>query len=131
MTTLADLCPLQRVLLICIGASLVSAIARNSDRATALTTLAIAVFAMTLHTQQSTIPEALAQAGKSLTGGTTIPSGIAPTIDEVLRDVDIVVTGIVGQPNSYLSDDQREVYPDYPISNPIFLDASSLESVGD
>ena len=71
--------------------------------------------------QRSTIPDLLARAGKSVERGMTVPSGVAPSVDEVLAQADTVVRGVVGQPRSYMSDDQRDVYTDYPVLNPIIL----------
>ena len=76
--------------------------------------------------QLATIPEQLAKAGRSLSSGASIPSGLAPTIDDILADTDLIVTGIVGEPRSYLSDDQMDVYTDYPILNPVVLYQSGV-----
>jgi hypothetical protein len=62
-----------------------------------------------------TIPETLARAGKSVTYATGIPSGVAPTLDRILLDTDLIVRGVVGQPKTYLSDDQTAVLTDYPV----------------
>jgi hypothetical protein len=83
--------------------------------------LLVFALAATIDAQLQTIPEMLRTAGESMSGGPTIPSGVAPTLDRVLADTDMIVTGVVGQPRSYLSDDQRDVYTDYPLSNPAFL----------
>jgi hypothetical protein len=64
-----------------------------------------------------TIPEALTTAKTSLTRGASIPSGTAPTLDSLLSDTDLIVRGVVGVPHSYLSDDQRSVLSDYPVTN--------------
>jgi len=64
-----------------------------------------------------TIPESLARANASLTSGATIPSGPAPTLDSVLSNTDLIVRGTLGEPRSYLSDDQRAVLTDYPLLN--------------
>src|SRR3989304_5341194 len=68
-----------------------------------------------------TIPDVLAREGKSLSGFMTVPSGPTPSLTEVLGDADTVVKGLVGDSRSYLSDDQRDVYTDYVIVNPLFL----------
>src|SRR5687767_15334343 len=78
-------------------------------------------FAAPLHGQAPTIPEKLRQAGMSLTGHTGVPSGPSPVFADILRDSDIVVRGFVGAPRSYLSEDQREVLTDFPITHPEFL----------
>jgi hypothetical protein len=66
--------------------------------------------------QLPTIPELLASQGSSrrITG---IPSGQAPTVDELLKQTDIVVRGTVGAPTTFLSDDQRDVYTEYSLSD--------------
>lgn len=71
--------------------------------------------------QEPTIPERLVQAGTSLTGGTTVPSGPAPAIDAILRQTDAVIRGTVVESGSYLSADKREVYTDYRVENPRYL----------
>jgi len=71
--------------------------------------------------QLKTIPEALASAGHDLVSGATVPSGSPPELDYVLRDTDVIVRGVVGQPRMYLSDDQMNVLSDYPIANPTVL----------
>ena len=73
-----------------------------------------------------TIPDVLRQAGKSLSGFSTVPSGPTHTMTEVLADTDSVVRGILGDPQSYLSEDQKDVYTDYQILDPIFLYQSNL-----
>src|SRR4029453_18239529 len=62
-----------------------------------------------------TIPESLARAGKSIGAGAGIPSGVGPALDGLLIDTDLIVRGVLGQPKSYLSDDQRAVLTDYPV----------------
>lgn len=74
-----------------------------------------------------TIPEIIAKTGPG--GGmvdASIPSGVAPSVDVILSKVDAVVRGVVGAPHSYLSDDQRDVFTDYPILNPVFIYQKSL-----
>lgn len=76
-----------------------------------------------------TIPEILARTEPG--GGfvsATMPSGPAPAIDTLLSRVDVVVRGVVGDGQSYLSEDQREVFTDYQIINPIMLYQKSLGS---
>jgi hypothetical protein len=65
--------------------------------------------------QQLTIPEWLAKAGESLRRVSQVPSGVPPAVAEVLDQTDVIVAGTLGEPHSYLSEDQREVYTDYPI----------------
>lgn len=66
--------------------------------------------------QRATIPEMIARG--AVTATSTIPSGVPPSVGEVLRTTEMIVTGTIGQPRSYLSKDQSEVYTDYPISAP-------------
>ena len=69
--------------------------------------------------QRETIPDEVKQGS---TGRfRTAPSGVAPTIGELLRETDLAVRGVVGEPTSYLSEDQTDVYTDYPIHAPIIL----------
>ena len=75
---------------------------------------------------RQTIPEAIA-AG-AVGGSSTVPSGPPPSVQALLAQADLIVTGIVGPPRSYLSDDQRDVYTDYLIANPIFRYQSKLSS---
>ena len=77
--------------------------------------------------ERPTIPELLRQSGKSLEGFTTVPSGVAPSIDQVIDGAEIVVRGIVGQPRSYLSNDQRDVYTEYPSRNPVILYQTEMQ----
>jgi hypothetical protein len=39
----------------------------------------------------------------------------------ILRETDLVVTGTIGEPRGYLSDDQRSVRTDYPILGAVVL----------
>src|SRR6266478_2239895 len=90
--------------------------------------VAMAGFAQTA----PTLPESLARAKTSLTRGATIPSGPAPTLDSVLTDTDLFVRGVMGAPQSYLSDDQRSVLTDYPVTNAsIVYEREGLESPPD
>jgi hypothetical protein len=73
-----------------------------------------------------TIPQSLAAAGTSLNGAVTTPSGPAPSMDIVVRQTDVILSGIIGESRSYLSKDQREVYTDYTILKPVFLYSRSL-----
>lgn len=75
----------------------------------------------TVYAQRPTIPEWLAQTGQSQTRRTTVPSGPSPTLTDLIDQTDTVIRGVVGEPRSYLSDDQRDVYTDYPISRAIFI----------
>jgi hypothetical protein len=68
---------------------------------------------------QTTIPEAIA-------GGATgrvanAPSGIGPSTEDVLRETELVVRGVVREPRSYLSEDAVNVYTDYTITKPLIL----------
>src|SRR5262249_2564211 len=81
--------------------------------------IAVAIFPLRTHAQRETIPVAVANgAVGSVSAG---PSGPTPTVSYLLGTTDVLVTGIVGEPRSYLSDDERDVYTDYPIRSPVFL----------
>ncbi|HXG89981.1 MAG TPA: hypothetical protein VNJ02_16760 [Vicinamibacterales bacterium] len=85
-----------------------------------LSILAMVVFASAVvDTQRETIPEAVARGSTGRIR--TAPSGLAPAMTEILRDTDMVVRGTIGKPRSYLSEDQRDVYTDYPIMNFVIL----------
>lgn len=76
--------------------------------------------------ERLTIPQALA---RGWTGWTTVAgSGQVPTISDVVTDADLIVRGIVGTPISYLSDDERDVYTDYPLSSTIIIHQSGLST---
>lgn len=94
---------------------------RSRYRFSALASLLGCAAVLTVHAQLLTIPEALERAGKSLSSGPSAPSGPVPTLDQVLSKTDTIVRGIVGQPRSYLSDDQMDVSTDYQILNPVIL----------
>jgi len=81
---------------------------------------------VTVHAQQETIPERLSRLGRSISSGPSIPSGLGPTLDHILADTDTIVMGVVGEPRSYLSDDQMAVYTDYQLRNPAFLYQAAL-----
>ena len=83
-----------------------------------------------LDAQLATVPEQLARAGHSLSSGASTPSGVAPSMDDILAETDLIVRGIVQQPRSYLSDDQMEVFTDYSILNPtVFYQSEKAASV--
>lgn len=88
-----------------------------------LMTLLILLLSVAMRAQvdRQTIPEILARGGESTSGMSMIPSGLAPTMTAVLADTDVIVRGIVGEPRSYLSDDQFDILTDYPILNPVIL----------
>lgn len=72
-----------------------------------------------VQTQSETVLDAIKRGS---TGSfRTSPSGRPPSIEQVLRETDVIVRGVVGQPVSYLSDDQRNVYTDYPIHAPVIV----------
>lgn len=74
-----------------------------------------------IHGQLLTIPEELSRVGKSLSSGPTLPSGPTPAVNQILAITDIIVKGVLGNPTSYLSDDQMEVYSDYPLQDAVIL----------
>jgi len=88
-------------------------------RLTALLVLMVVV--TTTNAQLATIPEQLARAGRSLSAGPSIPSGLPPSLDRILSDTDIIVRGVVGTPRSYLTEDQIDIYSDYPVRNAVVL----------
>jgi hypothetical protein len=65
--------------------------------------------------QRVTIPEAVARGGVSGVG--TAPSGPEPTIEAILEKTDLVIVGTVGEPHSYLSQDQLDVNTDFPVKD--------------
>jgi len=83
------------------------------------TMLCVASLTSVLQAQLLTIPEALAKAGRSLSSGPSVPSGPAPSIDQVLAETDLIVRGVLGEPTTRLSDDQMEVYTEYPLRNAV------------
>jgi hypothetical protein len=70
---------------------------------------------------QGTVPERLAAAGRSLVGGTTVPSGPTPSLAQILANTDLLVRGFVGNGRSYLSHDQMEVLTEFVIQKPVIL----------
>lgn len=84
-----------------------------------LLTLALVSGAMAAQPRPETIPEALARGASGRTR--SAPSGVSPSIADIVADADIVVRGIIGESRSYLSDDQRNVYTDYVLTNPVVL----------
>ena len=95
------------------------------------TAIVVMVIVPTVALGQSpeTIPQALA---RGATGRVTTPgSGNPPSIESVLRETDLIVRGTVGEPRSYLSDDERDVYTEYTMTKPAILYATiSLSSRG-
>jgi hypothetical protein len=71
--------------------------------------------------QIATIPELLARAGTSLRTGQNLPFGSVPTVDHVLSGADVIAKGVVGAPHTYLSEDEREIFTDYPLLNPVIV----------
>jgi hypothetical protein len=90
-----------------------------------LFTLALLCLSLSVLAQQrETIPELVAKGAVAALG--TVPSGPTPPVADLLRLTDVVVRGTVGQPRSYLSDDQRDIYTDYPIGDPVFIYQSQM-----
>jgi hypothetical protein len=83
-----------------------------------------------LHAQCSRIPNAVARGSTS--GVASAPSGMMPTVEEVLSRADLVVVGTVGDGHSYMSEDQCYVYTDFALTEtnivhsriPLFTDNS-------
>jgi hypothetical protein len=71
--------------------------------------------------QKPTIPESVRAAGQSLRGISMKGSGPTPPLASFLKDVDVAVRGSIGEGTSYLSEDQRQVFTDYEILQPIYL----------
>ena len=72
-----------------------------------------------VNAQGETIPQAMA---RGATGRfRSAPSGKAPTMSELVREADLVVRGTVGTPTAYLSDDNMNVYSDYPLIDAVVL----------
>jgi hypothetical protein len=69
--------------------------------------------------QRETIPELVARGGVS--SAATVPSGQMPALAALLERTDLLVTGTLGAPHSYLSNDQTDVLTDYPLIDPIVL----------
>jgi hypothetical protein len=76
--------------------------------------------------QKMTIPEQLAREGVDLGGVVGMPSGPAADVNSIIRASDLIVRGIVGEPKTYLSDDQMKVFSDYPIIKPAVLFDSAV-----
>src|SRR4051794_35903326 len=77
--------------------------------------------AITARAQSLTIPEELQHQGHSMGRLSSAPSGPVPTLDKIVDLTDLVVRGVLGESTSYLSEDQTEVYTDYPILNATVL----------
>jgi len=69
--------------------------------------------------QVETIPQAMARGATRRFS--SAPSGKAPTMSELVRKADLVVRGTVGTPTAYLSDDNMDVYSDYPLIDAVVL----------
>jgi hypothetical protein len=85
--------------------------------------LGILTFSLSVEAQRLTIPELVARGGVGSVA--TAPSGQLPTVADLLRVTDVIVMGTVGEPRSYLSADQRDVFTDYPLTHPVFIHGSS------
>jgi hypothetical protein len=93
------------------------------------TTLLTAVAIATVSAQQLTIPQSLARAADSLSNFVTVPSGLPPRMEEVLLRTDLIVAGTLGQPHSYMSRNEMEVYTDYPIIGASILFQTNPETL--
>jgi hypothetical protein len=92
---------------------------------TRLLTLVLLCLSASVQAQQrETIPDLVAKG--AVAALSTVPSGPTPSVADLLRITDVVVKGTIGQPRSYLSDDQRDIYTDYPISDPVFIYQSQM-----
>jgi hypothetical protein len=70
---------------------------------------------------QDTIPEAVVLAHGRIASEINVSIGLVPSLDDVLKGTDVVVRGQIGEPRAYLSRDQKRVWSDYRLINPIFL----------
>src|ERR1700741_1556504 len=95
-----------------------------------LTQFTVTILTLTATTfaqqQRGTIPETLSRVGRSVTEASTVPSGLPPTIADVLKDAEVIAKGIVGQPRTYLSDDQTDIYTDYELQQSTILYQSEV-----
>src|SRR6516162_749765 len=79
---------------------------------------------------QQTIPEAVAKGARN--GQASAPSGPNPSVRSLLDETDMLVLGRLGEPHSYLSDDQMEVLTDYRLNEPnVFFDSTTRVAQGD
>ena len=90
---------------------------RSSSTLLGVLLLAVMTYAQA---DRPTIPEILARAGESTSGMRMVGSGPPPTISDILKEPTRWLRS-GRKPRSYLSDDQQEVYTDYPILNPSFV----------
>ena len=69
--------------------------------------------------QQETIPQAIARGARGR--HTSIGSGVLSNPPNFLADTNLVVRGVVGDPRSFLSDDEMNIYTEYPLLNMMTL----------
>lgn len=69
--------------------------------------------------QQETIPQAIARGatGRVSSAG----SGVLANPPNFLADTNLIVRGVVGEPRSFLSDDEMNIYTEYPLLNTVTL----------
>jgi hypothetical protein len=94
-------------------------------RSIAAVALATVAMNSAVYAQGETVVEAVARGATSRYR--TAPSGRSPALVDVLRDTDLVVRGTIGDAVPRLSDDQRDVYTDYQIKNPVIFYQKDLE----
>jgi hypothetical protein len=87
--------------------------------AAAVITITVLTVSQSAGTSRLTIPEMMATG--AVESIATEPSGVAPPVVSILRETDLVVTGTIGEPRGYLSDDQLDVQTDYPILGAVIL----------
>jgi len=80
----------------------------------------IALNAAVASAQTTTIPERVAK-GEVLSTAPATPSGLAPSVASLLDSTDVLVTGRVGKGRSYVSDDQTEIFTDFPLEDATVL----------
>ena len=84
-----------------------------------LTISTMAVVIGHTYSQRETVPQAIA---RGATGRVrSAPSGLVPSLVDLLRNTDLIVRGTVGEGRAYLSEDHLDVYTDYVLLNPAVL----------
>ena len=85
-----------------------------------ISSLLIGSIMSTVPVMSQTIPQQLAEANESLSRSIRIETGPPPSVESIVRLTEVIVEGTVGSPRTYLSEDEMEVYSDYPILNPVY-----------
>lgn len=82
--------------------------------------LALAAIAVSNDAAAQTIPEMLAQTDGPLVRTINVEPGLPPSLDELIAKADVIVRARVGFPVTYLSEDQKMVWSDYPLEDPLY-----------